>query len=199
MGKKSLTAERRKICGSFSLNNYFFSAFAKRKGATLILFNTMKIQSLDPRINRIEFSDQAPNAPIPPMDQWQTYEVFHQQARGDQHKHVGIVHAPNPEMALLFAKEQYARRSQCVNLWVVKTADVFATSYEDSDIFEPAFDKSYRESWGYKDTRQLIDKFKKEKDGRNPEKDNGTTEKDAPSAGVTKKVTKKSGIIIGKK
>jgi 1,2-phenylacetyl-CoA epoxidase PaaB subunit len=32
-----------------------------------------------------------------------------------------------PEMALLLAKEQYARRYKCVNLWVVKTSDVRRT------------------------------------------------------------------------
>ncbi|MCS6904854.1 MAG: hypothetical protein RML72_02685 [Bacteroidia bacterium] len=162
----------------------------------------MKIQSLDPRINRIELPEENNNTRIPPMDQWQTYEVFHQQARGDQHKHVGIVHAPNPEMALLFAKEQYARRSQCVNLWVVRTADVYATSYDDADIFEPAFDKSYRESWGYKDTRQLIEKFKKEKEMASPATPTSSSiseENHSSEETSKKKVVGKSGIIIGKK
>jgi len=77
------------------------------------------------------------------------YEVFHQQARGEAHIHVGSVHAGDPEMALLMAKEQYARRQACVNLWVVPATAITATPYEDSDMFDRATDKSYRESWGY--------------------------------------------------
>jgi ring-1,2-phenylacetyl-CoA epoxidase subunit PaaB len=33
-------------------------------------------------------------------ENWETYEVFHQKKRGDQHIHVGIVHAANPKWQL---------------------------------------------------------------------------------------------------
>ena len=65
------------------------------------------IKSLDPRVTRENIEENNLIAPLTPMDNWETYEVFHQKKRGDQHVHVGIVHAPNPEMALLFGKEQY--------------------------------------------------------------------------------------------
>lgn len=81
--------------------------------------------------------------------QWPVYEVFHQPTRGDAHVHVGSVHATDPEMALLLAKEQYARRQACVNLWVVPAESITATDYGDADIFDRHTDKSYRESWGY--------------------------------------------------
>lgn len=67
--------------------------------------------------------------------------------------HVGSVHAPDAEMALVLAKEQFARRQACVNLWVVPAVAITASRYEDSDIFEHFTDKSYRESWGYKTPR----------------------------------------------
>ena len=71
----------------------------------------MQFDSLDPRVNRLKLVRTDDTFDVGhEMDQWQTWEVFHQQARGDQHRHVGIVHAPSAEMALLFAKEQYARR-----------------------------------------------------------------------------------------
>ena len=110
----------------------------------------MIIKSLDPRISRAGLDDQSGIGALEPMDQWQTYEVFQQKKRGTHHTHVGSLHAPNHEMAILFAKEQYARRGQCVNLWVVKTADVFATSYEDEDIFATNPEKTYREAEVYK-------------------------------------------------
>ncbi len=82
--------------------------------------------------------------------QWPVYEVFHQQARGEPHVYIGSVHATDPEMALLLAKEQYTRRQACVNLWVVPASAITATEYEDADIFDRLLDRSYRESWGYK-------------------------------------------------
>ena len=86
--------------------------------------------------------------------QWRVFEVFHQQSRGDPHIHVGSVHAPDAESALLAAKEQFGRRQACVNLWVVPVEAITATTYENSDIFEHGTDKSYREAFGYETTRR---------------------------------------------
>jgi ring-1,2-phenylacetyl-CoA epoxidase subunit PaaB len=120
----------------------------------------MKIVSLDPRISRADIPDG--EVVLNPMDEFQTYEVFHQKKRGEQHEHVGIVHAPNDEMALLFAKDQYARRGQCVNIWVVKSEHMIASSYDDTDIFDTAPEKIYREAAGYK-VMDKINKFKGKK------------------------------------
>lgn len=90
--------------------------------------------------------------------QWELYEVFHQRARGEHHVHVGAVHAPDAEMALILAKEQYARRAACVNLWVVRASDIFASDYDDSDMFAHATDKSYREAFGYKVVKKMRQK-----------------------------------------
>ena len=161
----------------------------------------MYYDSLDPRVTRLQLPT-APDgySPAEEGDQWQTYEVFHQTSRGEQHKHVGIVHAPNAELALLFAKEQYARRSKCVNIWVVKTADVVQTDYDDSDMFDPATDKSYRESFGYKNTRLLIDRFKKANKIETPDT---LDEDDHLSSTKKRSITPKSGavagVVVGKK
>lgn len=121
----------------------------------------MKLESLDPRISRADMTPKEDYTEQESLDQWETYEVFHQKARGTHHVHVGSVHAPNADIALLFAKEQYARRMKCVNLWVTRTSHITASKYEDSDMFEPAFDKSYREAYGYKN-KHLIQKYKEE-------------------------------------
>ncbi|MDX5320647.1 MAG: 1,2-phenylacetyl-CoA epoxidase subunit B [Bacteroidota bacterium] len=111
----------------------------------------MIIKSLDPRITRAEIeAEKALDQELKPLDHFETYEVFHQKKRGTHHQHVGTVHAPNPEMALLFGKEQYSRRGVCVNIWVVKTADIFASDYDDSDIFDNTPEKQYREATPYK-------------------------------------------------
>lgn len=113
------------------------------------------IVSLDPRITRAKINKDAID-PLEHLDQFQTYEVFHQSRRGTQHVHVGIVHAPNPDMALLYAKEQYARREQTSNLWVVPSAAVYATAYFDDDIFSTTSEKIHRDPASYK----VMDKIK---------------------------------------
>ncbi|MFQ5413940.1 MAG: 1,2-phenylacetyl-CoA epoxidase subunit B [Phycisphaerae bacterium] len=87
--------------------------------------------------------------------QWPIFEVFHQQARGEPHVHVGSIHATDADMALILAKEQYARRQACVNLWVVPAAAITASPYDDADMFEHVTDKSYRESWGYRTPKTI--------------------------------------------
>ena len=110
----------------------------------------MKIKSLDPRVTREEIEENPSYKNLDTLNHWPTYEVFHQRKRGTHHVHVGSVHAPNEEMAVLFGKEQYARRGKCVNLWVVKTEHIYATEYEDSDIFDTTADKVHREPGIYK-------------------------------------------------
>jgi ring-1,2-phenylacetyl-CoA epoxidase subunit PaaB len=83
--------------------------------------------------------------------QWPVFEVFHQSKRGEPHVHVGSVHAPDPEMALMLARDQFARRLDCTSLWVVRSDHITVTSYEDvATWFEPATDKSYREASGFR-------------------------------------------------
>lgn len=117
--------------------------------------------SLDPRIKRLQLSDKKDGEFLTVKEHWTTYEVFHQKKRGDQHVHVGIVHAPSPELALVFAKEQYGRRQVCVNLWVVSTIEVYSLATEDEDMFYNAVseDKKYRDASGFK-VRDRISKYK---------------------------------------
>lgn len=118
--------------------------------------------SLDPRINRAELpvDPDTEFTPKQALDQTQTYEVFHQVKTGGHHTHVGSVHAPSPELALAFAKEQFARRGEAVSLWVVNSRDITAIDVRDSDIFDTATDKPYREVTAYANTREKIEAFK---------------------------------------
>lgn len=116
------------------------------------------MKSFDPRVNRINPIEE--KTEMNAGESWIAFEVFHQKKRGDHHIHVGSVHAPNAAQALLFAKEQYGRRQHCANMWVVKTADITAFSYDDADIFDTAIDKEYREAYGFK-VRDKINAYKK--------------------------------------
>jgi ring-1,2-phenylacetyl-CoA epoxidase subunit PaaB len=138
------------------------------RGAALNKQTQMTIKSLDPRVTRAEIpeNDEKNWAPLGELDQHETYEVFHQEIRGGQPVHVGSLHAPNPEMALLFAKEQYARRAKCVSIWVVRTADIYTIGVDDADIFETTPEKDYREAKGYR-VGGKITAFKRNKNVNN--------------------------------
>lgn len=84
------------------------------------------------------------------------YAVFRQDTKNDPHIHVGDVHATDAEMALVLAKEQFARRDPCVNLWVVPYSQIGATAYDDADIFEPSTDKSYRFGGSYREQQRVM-------------------------------------------
>jgi ring-1,2-phenylacetyl-CoA epoxidase subunit PaaB len=121
------------------------------------------IISLDPRVTRMQIDPERkdPLEPKPELDQFQTFEVFHQGKSGAHHVHVGSVHAPNRELALLLAKEQYGRRGQTVNLWVVNTRDVFTMAADDADVFATTPEKKYREVAAYM-VRNKVEAFKKQ-------------------------------------
>ena len=112
------------------------------------------MKSYDPRVERMELheneiKEEVQKEIIEKAENWETYEVFHQKKRGDQHIHVGIVHAPNSEIALILAKEAFGRRRQTANLWVVKSINVITTDYADQDIFDTTPEKTYREASDY--------------------------------------------------
>jgi ring-1,2-phenylacetyl-CoA epoxidase subunit PaaB len=116
--------------------------------------------SLDPRIQRLDLK-KLEEGEVHTNTHSITWEVFHQEKRGKQAVHVGVVHASSPELALLMAKEVFGRRGKTSNLWVVKTTDVYTLRTEDEDIFETVPEKQYREPGAYK-VRDRIEKFQKE-------------------------------------
>ena len=88
------------------------------------------INSHDPRMNRLGLPDApATTATKTALDQFGTYEVFHQKKEGAPFVYVGPVHAPEADVAFLFAKEQFSRRFACTGLWVVPTAAITVTAY----------------------------------------------------------------------
>ena len=54
-----------------------------------------------------------------PDTQWPRYQVFVQEKLGEPHLDAGSVHAPDPDLALLNARDVFVRRPACVSLWVV--------------------------------------------------------------------------------
>ena len=114
------------------------------------------MKSLDPRMNRLDLI-QENISPSEAQSHWPTYEVFHQKKRGAQAVHAGIVHAPSPELALILAKEQYARRFTSSNIWVVKSSEVYTFDYEDDIMFETTPSKKYRDGNFYKVREKVVE------------------------------------------
>ena len=78
-------------------------------------------------------------------NQWPLWEVFIQSKSGQPHKHVGSVHAPDNEMALLNARDVYTRRNEGTSVWVVPAQVITASTPEEvGAFFDPANDKVYR-------------------------------------------------------
>ena len=73
------------------------------------------------------------------------YEVFIRAKSGLSHRHVGSVHAADPEMAIDHARDAFTRRNEGVSLWVVPAAAIAASDPQDTEsLFDPADDKVYR-------------------------------------------------------
>ena len=65
-----------------------------------------------------------PNTPL--------WEVFIRGQHGLNHRHVGSLHAPDAEMAILNARDVYTRRNEGVSIWVVKANDITASAPSDA-------------------------------------------------------------------
>ena len=63
--------------------------------------------------------------------QWPRFVVFQQAGAGKPYQYVGSVHAPDPEMALLNARDVFVRRPACNALWVVPAAKIFTRTLEE--------------------------------------------------------------------
>ncbi|HEV3231111.1 MAG TPA: hypothetical protein VG245_02525 [Candidatus Dormibacteraeota bacterium] len=84
------------------------------------------------------------------------YEVFGRRGSGEAMHHVGMVDAPNLDLALTQARECFSRRDEADEIWLV--------DYDHIRRFQPrddqGMDKSYREIQSYADLgrrRRLIE------------------------------------------
>ena len=86
---------------------------------------------------------------------WPVFEVFRQEREGKPMEHAGNVLAPDPEFALLYAREFYGRRQESVRIWVVPRDQI--QEIVDHDLLRPpAVDRSYRTVGGYR-VRDALD------------------------------------------
>ncbi|MBA5779395.1 1,2-phenylacetyl-CoA epoxidase subunit B [Stappia sp. F7233] len=73
------------------------------------------------------------------------WEVFIRSRTGMAHRHVGSVHAADPEMALQAARDVYTRRGEGLSVWVVPSSAIVASDPDEKGMmFEPTGTKIYR-------------------------------------------------------
>ncbi len=75
------------------------------------------------------------------------FEVFRQEREGEPMRHGGSVVAPDPTLALHYARELYSRRGESLRLWVVRRRDI--VELDDQDLLNPPLDRSYKKPGGY--------------------------------------------------
>jgi len=75
------------------------------------------------------------------------FEVFRQEREGEPMRHGGSVVAPDPTLALHYAREMYARRGESLRLWVIRRADI--VELDDQDLLNPPLDRSFKKPGGY--------------------------------------------------
>jgi ring-1,2-phenylacetyl-CoA epoxidase subunit PaaB len=65
--------------------------------------------------------------------QWPRFEVFLTEKSGQPPEHVGSVHAPDGEVALLNARNVFVRRPRCEELWVAPASKILFLTIEEQN------------------------------------------------------------------
>ena len=75
------------------------------------------------------------------------YELFGRRKPDEPLTHVGAVHAPDHEAALLLGRETHFRHGEGVDIAVVKREELYFIA--DDTLLEHTVDQSYRRQEGY--------------------------------------------------
>lgn len=73
------------------------------------------------------------------------YEVFLKRDGKDEFRHAGSIEAATDELALVMARESYARRAEGDRIWLVDRADIVTA---DVGFIAPNADKPHRHNDG---------------------------------------------------
>jgi ring-1,2-phenylacetyl-CoA epoxidase subunit PaaB len=87
------------------------------------------------------------------------YEVFRRSGHKEPYEHCGAVIAPDPDMAMLMAKECFLRRGEGQHLWLVSRSDIHSISKAEGE--GEVADKSYRFASAYRDVVSKRDRARK--------------------------------------
>ncbi|TCP29254.1 ring-1,2-phenylacetyl-CoA epoxidase subunit PaaB [Scopulibacillus darangshiensis] len=105
---------------------------------------------------------------------YEEFEVFSKKKEDGPLQYQFSLLAPNEEMAIVLAKENFFRREKAVDIWVVRRNAIRKLSQSEKESLKK-LDKHYRETKGYADLNQRWRNFKEKQD-------NGTDEKKVEKA-----------------
>ncbi len=83
--------------------------------------------------------------------QWPRYMVFQKMSAKQPWQHNGTVHAPDPEMALLNARDVFSRRPDAIAMWVVPDAAIYKVTQE-----QLAAPKQLKDSVEFPEFKEII-------------------------------------------
>ncbi|MBO1005673.1 1,2-phenylacetyl-CoA epoxidase subunit B [Pseudogracilibacillus auburnensis] len=87
---------------------------------------------------------------------YKEYEVFSKKSNKLPLQHQFSLLAPNKEMALMMAQENFMRREDAIDIWVVAREDIRALTSEEKQVLTKRLDnKDYRNTKGYGYLRKL--------------------------------------------
>lgn len=86
-------------------------------------------------------------AKAPARHDLEPFEVFRQEKDGDPMRHGGNVLAPDPDLAMHYARELFGRRNESTRLWIVRRSDIQVL--DDQDLLNPPLDRSFKKPGGY--------------------------------------------------
>ncbi|MCF6411103.1 1,2-phenylacetyl-CoA epoxidase subunit PaaB [Pseudalkalibacillus salsuginis] len=80
---------------------------------------------------------------------YSVYEVFSKKTDKSPLQHQFSLLAPNEEMALIMARENFFRREPVADIWVAKRDNIRMTTQEEREMLKRLNNKEYRETKGY--------------------------------------------------
>lgn len=80
---------------------------------------------------------------------YQEFEVFSRRTQTSPFQHQFSLLAPNAEMALVMAQENFMRREPVADIWVVNRDHIRALDQEERQIINRLDNKDYRTTKGY--------------------------------------------------
>ncbi|HEU5138793.1 MAG TPA: 1,2-phenylacetyl-CoA epoxidase subunit PaaB [Bacillales bacterium] len=99
---------------------------------------------------------------------YQEFEVFSRKKDTAPMQHQFSLLAPNHDMAMTMAKEDFFRREMPKDIWIVKRSDIRKLTQSERESLQ-RLDKPYRETKGYADHVQRWRNFREayeEKEGK---------------------------------
>ncbi|MDQ0218721.1 1,2-phenylacetyl-CoA epoxidase subunit PaaB [Peribacillus cavernae] len=80
---------------------------------------------------------------------YEEYEVFSKRTSTTPMQYQFSLLAPNDDMALMMAQENFMRREPVADIWVVKRSNIRKVTVEERDMLQRLDNKDYRTAKGY--------------------------------------------------